>query len=333
MKVSNKEYSHKELLKRCNPKALYGARRTQLADGRGFGHRLIEVKTTAGFRMTLSESRCLDILEMEYKGVNLGFLSKNGIFESPIANPENPSFLKYWAGGFSATCGLRNAGPDCEIDGEFFPLHGHIGSTPADMVNISVDEKEIIVSGRIRESALFGHCLELERKIIVPSDGSKVKVLDTIHNLTPKEETILLLYHINFGFPFLSEDMKLTFPDGEVRGRTEEAQKRLADHDVIVTPVDGESELVFFHVPTKSDARVVLSNPTLGFKGTVYYDASKLPVLTQWRSMGSGDYALGIEPSTSFIHGRKEELEKGYDIKVPGYGMLEFGFCFDIEDL
>ena len=52
------------------------------------------------------------------------------------------------------------------------------------------------------ETALFGSRLEMERKISIPSDGAKINVCDTINNLTPETETVFLLYHINFGFPF-----------------------------------------------------------------------------------------------------------------------------------
>jgi len=331
MDVWGKNYSREELLRRCNTSSLYSARRVELKDGRGNGHRLIEIKTAAGLRAAFSESRCLDILELEYRGVNLGFLSKNGIIESPIVNPETHSFTKYWAGGFLSTCGLRNTGPNCEIDGEFFPIHGHIGLTKADYINVDVNENEITVSGRIRETALFGHCLELERKITIPSDGAKITVSDTVHNLTPEEQPVLLLYHINFGFPFLSEGLELNFPEGEVCGRTELAQKHIAEHNKVSPPKDGEKELVFFHTPSSKDVCVGLTNPQLGVKANINYNAAALPVLAQWKCMRSGDYALGIEPGTSFIRGRKEELANGYNVKVPAFGKLEFGFCFEVE--
>jgi hypothetical protein len=331
MKISGKEYSREELLRRNNPDALFGARRVELADGHGKGLRLIEVKTAAGLSASFAEDKCLDIIDLSYNGVNLAFLSKNGLVTAPLANPNADSFLKYWQGGFMSTCGLRNSGPSCRIDKEFFPFHGHVGQMPASRVNVKVDEEKIKIKGRIRESSLFGHCLEMERKITIPSDGASIKVKDTIYNLTPEPETILFLYHINFGFPFLSEDLVLKFPEAEVSGRTDLAQERIADHAKITPPIDGEPEVVYFHKPKEKDVEVSLTNKALGIKAAVSYDSENLPVLAQWKCMHSGDYALGIEPGTSHIRGRKEELENGYDVKVPGFGKLKLGFTVTFE--
>ena len=328
MEVLGRSYSREDLLRRCNPSALYGARRMSLAQGRGKGIGIVEIKTTAGLRLTLLEDKCLDILDLEYKGINLAFLTKNG----PVVenNPETGTFLKHWQGGFLGTCGLRNVGEPCTVNGEYFPFHGRIGVTAAENVNISVNEEAIVVSGLIRESQLFGHCLEMERTITVPSDGTSVQVKDVVRNLTPEPEFVFVLYHINFGFPFLSEDLVVDFPKGERKGRTPEAQAIIDCCSTFTKPEDGVPEHVFFHLPDAEEPTVVLNNKALGLSAKLQYKKAQLPVLAEWRCMRSGDYALGIEPSTSFIRARAEELKNGYDIKVPGFGQLEYGFTLDL---
>ena len=333
MKIAKRNYTKEELLRYSNPEALYGARKVEIADGRACGQKLVEVKTLGGLRASFMEDRCLDIFDLEYKGVNLAFLSKNGLVPSASIDPELDSFARYWQGGFLLTSGLRNSGPPCTYKDEFFPVHGRVGFIPAENVNVCVCDEEIVISGKIRETALFGHSLELERKITIPSDGSKIIVNDKVSNLTAEAETIFLLYHINFGFPFLSEDLKLEFPAGEVKGRTASAQEKIDSHALISPPIDGEPEQVFFHMADKKDAKVNLTNEALGIKASVKYDTSRLPVLCHWKSMKSGDYALGIEPSTSTIRGRKEEIENGYDVSVPAFGSLEFGFEVSFEDV
>ena len=323
-------YTREDLLRYCNPAAIYGARRVVTAEGRGQGQRLIEVKTAAGLRATFLEDKCLDILDLEYKGVNLAFLSKNGLMA--LNHPETNTFTQYWAGGFLSTCGLRNAGPPCTVDEEFFPLHGRIGLTPADHVNIQIDNGNITIIGITRESALFGHCLELERKIEIPVDGAKILIKDQVRNLTPEPEPIFLLYHINFGFPFLNKELTVEFPKGEVKGRTPEAQAAINNHTSFTAPKDGETEQVFFHFPQEENPKVRLHNPSLGISAEIAYKRKQLPMLAQWKSMRSGDYALGIEPGTSQIRGRKDELAHGYDIKVPAFGTLAYGFTLTLED-
>lgn len=332
MKVLGRDYTREELLRRSNPSAIYGTRRLELSDGRGRGQRIIEVKTSAGLRASLSVDRCLDILDLEYKGINISFLSKNGVVSAALTSPDTDSFPNYWPGGFLYTCGLRNTGPSCNINGEFFPTHGRIGVTPAESVSVSTNEDLITISGKVRETALFGPNLEMERKISLPSDGAKITVKDIISNLTPEAENVLFLYHINFGFPFLSEDIELEFPESDIRGRTDLAQKNMENRLKITPPIDGEPELVFFYQPKEKDVNVSLSNRRLGIKAVLSYDSLKLPVLSQWKCMRSGDYALGIEPGTSFLRGRKEELKNGYDIRLPGFGHLEYGFTITLND-
>jgi len=331
MNIYGKDYSHPDVLKRCNPGALYGARRVTLADGRGRGQRLVEVGTSAGLRAVFMEDKCLDILSLEYKGVNLGFLSKNGIVA--VADTAADSFTKYWAGGFMSTCGLRNTGPACKVGDEFFPLHGVIGQTPAENVCVSVDENEIVLTGKIRETALFGHNLEMERRIVIPADGAEITVNDSIMNLNPEPESVFLLYHINFGFPFLDEGLEIRLPKGKIKPRSDFAAEHIADMGKITAPVDGQQEMVYFCLPDEKEAGVTLSNKNLGICAKIVYDSVRLPVLTQWKCMRSGDYALGIEPGTSFIRGRKEELENGYNVEIPGFRSFKYGFTVTVEDI
>ena len=322
-----KAYSREDLLRRCNPDTLYGARRVITADGRGQGQRLVEVKTAAGLRASFLEDKCLDILDLEFKGINLAFLSKNGLM--PLSHPETNSFPQYWTGGFMCTCGLRNAGPPCTVNDEFFPLHGRIGLAPADHVSVRVDESAITLSGTVRETALFGHWLEMERTIVIPANGAEITVSDKVRNLGPQAEVVFMLYHINFGFPFLSEELVVEFPEGDVKGRTPEAEAAIDSRTVFTAPKDGEAENVFFYFPRAQRPKVRLSNAKLGISAELQYDRSQLPVLSQWKCMRSGDYALGIEPGTSQIRGRAKELEAGYDCNVPGFGTLEYGFTIN----
>ena len=44
---------------------------------------------------------------------------------------------------------------------------------------------------------------------------------------------------------------------------------------------------------------------------TISWSGGTLPILSQWRSMASGDYVLGLEPTTCYISGRHDERENG----------------------
>ena len=332
MHIAGKSYTRAELLSRCaDLSALYGARRVTLTEGKAAGLRAVEVRTAGGLRCLLAEDRCLDILELDYRGVGLGFLCKNGLVSGLHATAED--FWRSWSGGMLATCGLRNAGPGCTVDGESFPQHGHIGVMPAKNVGVAVDDAAITITGVMRESAMFGHCLELFRTLTIPSGGASIRIRDEVRNLTSTPEPLLLLYHFNFGFPFLGEDLTMRFPAGEMRGREAYSQQYADAHMRFSPPIDNEPEQCFFHFADEKNARVELVNHVLGIKASLLYDSESLPVLTEWKSMQSGDYALGIEPGTSLLRGRAGELAEGYSVCVDGYGSRIFEVELSLESV
>ena len=52
---------------------LYSVRRLQLSEGGGDQMHLIEVQTAGGLQALFLESRALDLYELRFKGVNIGF--------------------------------------------------------------------------------------------------------------------------------------------------------------------------------------------------------------------------------------------------------------------
>ena len=61
----------------------------------------------------------------------------------------------------------------------------------------------------------------------------------------------------------------------------------------------------------KRDFRAELVNPELGMRMTMTWSGDTLPILSEWRSMASGDYVLGLEPTNCYIMGRSAERENG----------------------
>lgn len=334
----------------------FSVRRMIISDGPAAGMNMIEVITAGGIRALINESRALDIFELSYKGINLGFQSKNGL-AGPGVNWVTPGeFARTWPGGFLATCGLRNTGPDTEAADGYHPLHGRIGQTAAERVGIYVDEEkmQLEITGSVRESALFGHHLVMVRTISFDLQGAKIAYSDRIYNHAAEAEPLFLLYHINFGYPFLSPALNCKYPAGDVLPRTEEAAANIEQHTMISAPVDGKPEQVFFHLPsgigasvdgklplerypqsgTAADgAQVRLENTELGLAAVLSWKWSELPVLTQWKSMKSGDYALGVEPGNTLIRGRKAELELDSVPVLAAHSSISMGFVLDCETI
>ena len=294
-----------------HPEQLVTLRRVTVAEGRAKGTGIIEVKTAGGLELDILPDAGLDIGSCRYKGAGMSWMSKNG-YDSPavIAHWEN-EFVNTFPGGLLYTCGLRSAGPANRDNGEWHPLHGRYHSLAAEQVCAEIAGNEIIVRGVVREAALFGPVLENRRTIRIPVFGASVTVEDEITNRTPRDEEFMQIYHCNFGYPLLSERARLLLPeDRETVPRTEFAKTGLGRECEFDPPVPGEEERVFFQKMRK-DFRAELVNPDLQVRMTLTWSGDTLPVLSQWRSMASGDYVLGLEPANCYIMGRHDERENG----------------------
>lgn len=294
-----------------NPAQLVTLRRVTVSEGRAKGTEIIEVKTVGALELEILPDAGLDIGQCRYKGINMSWMSKNG-YDSPAAiSPYETEFVNTFPGGLLYSCGLRSAGPANRDNGEWHPLHGRFHSLQAEHVSATIDGDEVIVYGTIRETALFGHCLEVKRVIRIPVFGSKVTVEDTVSNLTPRDEEIMQIYHCNFGYPLLSEKAKLVLPDArETLPRTEFAKTGLGRECEFDAPIDSEEERVFFQ-KMEREFWARLENPEIGVNMTISWSGETLPILSEWRSMASGDYVLGLEPTNCYISGRHDERENG----------------------
>lgn len=144
-----------------NPSQLVTIRRVTVAEGRAKGTGIIEIKTAGGLELDILPDAGLDIGQCRYRGINMSWLSKNG-YDSPAAiAPYETEFLNTFPGGLLYTCGLRSAGPANRDSGEWHPLHGRYHSLSTEQICAELVEDEIVVRGVLRETALFGHVLEV----------------------------------------------------------------------------------------------------------------------------------------------------------------------------
>lgn len=303
-----------------NPEQLCRVRRVELREGTARGCAVIEAETAGGLSLDILPDTGLDIGQVRFRGFNMTYLSKNG-YDSPAADlPYEEEFLHTFPGGLLYTCGLRSAGPAHRDGGEWHPLHGRYHGLAAGNISAGVEGEEIVVRGTVRETALFGHVLELRRTIRIPVEGARITVEDELTNLTPRPEEFMVVYHCNFGYPLLTDRARLILPEErETIPRTPFAATGLDRQCTFERPVDGEEERVFFQ-KMKKDFRASVQNPDLGVEVCLTWSGGTLPILSEWRSMASGDYVLGLEPTNSYICGRGPERDHG---TLPVLGAFE----------
>ena len=254
-----------------------------------------------------NKDNALDITWVKYKGVNISFLSKNGL------NDGARDFVGNFEGGFLYTCGMDNVSGcvDCK------PVHGSLHYKKCDVAYAYEKDGVVYVCGEIKETALFGKNLVMKRCFTVTE--SSISIQDTLENQGYLETDYVLLYHINYGYPFLDECLEMEIPATKSDPLTLVAEKNQADMFRITAPVDGGDEHVYYHTLSKGCVR--LNNPEMGVAVEMLYDVEDFPVTLEWKSMISGDYALGIEPSlTRFDAFRMKKLQsneqKTYKIKI-----------------
>ncbi len=302
-----------------------------LDDGPARGVRALRVRTGSGLSFTILPDRGMDIGAAEYGGMPLSWLSPAGVVSPSFREPEGEGWLSTFHGGLLVTCGLQNAGPPGERDGETLGLHGRISNTPASNVSHAVrwdaEGCELEARGEVRESRTFGPNLVLRRTVSARVGESTVLIEDAVENEGFRPEPLMLLYHVNLGWPILDETARLVGPGGpgaSPEPRDEEARAGLASWERFAPPTPGFRERVFYHRPTAGAdgwAEARLENPALngGLALSVRFRPDELPEFVQWTMTGEGTYVVGLEPATCRVGGYEAEDRAGRVIRLaPG---------------
>lgn len=320
MKIFGEEFDARELKKYFGDMSqIAGIRRCIISEGRATGTDAFDVKTGSGLVYTVLPGRGMDIADASYKGVPLSFISKTGIVSPQYYMSEKTGFLRNFFGGLLTTCGLMNAGPQCELDGEIYRMHGYISNIPAYNVGYQCfwkdDEYELMMQGTVRESRLFGENLTLKRTVVSYLGKNVIKIHDVITNEGFDDMPFMLLYHMNLGYPVVSEHSHLITPSVDVVARDEDARKGIDNWDKMDRPIHGYREQVFFHeLASDSEGNTLYGVVNEKLLIGVYFRINKrqLPHLTQWKMMGEQDYTLGLEPGVNIPEGRLSASDNGH---------------------
>ncbi|MDG0810019.1 aldose 1-epimerase family protein [Cohnella rhizosphaerae] len=300
-------------------------------EGRANGVKAFDVSNGTGLDFTVLESKGMDMVGMRYKGMNLHYAPKSGTVSPALADMNGTEFMRAISGGMLYTCGLLNVGNACEDEGTGHPFHGRMKTTPAEQISVDCgwegDEYILRLSGQMREAAIFGDNLVLKRSIATSVGSKSVRIRDVVENQGFEAQQLMLLYHINIGFPILDEGSRLLLPSRELLARDETSEAHAADFDRLAGPIDGFREHVYRHRPAAGSAGytgAAVVNPRLGLGVYIKYDTRQLPYLVQWKSMRSGDYAIGLMPSTCFVKGRAFERAQGTLLPIAPMTALSF---------
>lgn len=289
---------------------LCGIEEVRLVGGKGNGMRLIQLRNGAGLEMTICADRCADIYRLIFKGDNMGYFSACGYVAPSYYEGEGAGFLKSFTAGFLTTCGLTAVGSPCTDEGENLPLHGTIGNTPCERLWWDEDEENLYVHAIVNDSSIFSRKLVLRRTITCGKATNVFSIADTVENQGDTATPLMLLYHMNMGYPLLSESSVVEIPSVSVKPRNAHAAEDLDTWYQMLPPTPGFEEQCYFHSFT-GEGRASIYNPDIRKGLAISFDASKLDHFTQWKMMGYRDYVLGLEPGNCHPDGRDVMRKEG----------------------
>jgi hypothetical protein len=208
------------------------------------------------------------------------------------------------------------------VEGESLGMHGRLAGTPARGVSFGGEWKDddyyLWVEGTVRQVAMFGEDISLRRRIVLWLGGARLWIEDVVENHAFKPVPHMFLQHFNLGFPLIGSETKLEMPRHLTHPRDEAAEQGLEGYNYFTVPQASYQEQVFYHhlqPDSNGQVEVRLVNPAFdGGKGlNVYwrYALADYPFLIEWKMMGEGAYAVGIEPANCHVEGRQAEREKG----------------------
>ncbi len=262
-------------------------RRYTYTDGSENGFRVIDCDN-GRIRFLINLDRAGDIMQLYYRGENVSFISRNG-----FVNSERP-FLSRFEGGMIYTCGLDNVGGR---DG--YELHGRLHLSPCRVISTECTNKGIEIKLEVKQTALFGSAFTLIRTYRTDIGSSTVTLVDELKNDGYTPDEYCLLYHVNVGYPMLDEGARVEAEVRRCTPRTENAAYAEGGMWEMTAPVPKMDEACFYLELDKPEISLV--NKACSRRFTLSYSLDTLPCFLLWKSMASGDYALGLEPATTTL--------------------------------
>jgi len=276
-------------------------------------------------------TRGMGIWKGEYQGIFLGW-------ESPVKDLVHPRHINLedrgglgWLDGFNemiVRCGLGNFGaPGIDVITDnmgrkkeiMLTLHGKIANVPASTVKVKVDPKspfKLEINGIVYERSMFGSNFRLITSTTTTLGSNSLTISDAVENLRGVPDEMQLLYHCNYGFPFLEKGAHLVAPIKKVAPRDPIAAEGIEEFDLYGPPQSGFVEQVYFMnllANEEGNTMVVLTNRNEDKAVSLSYSVKELPCFTLWKNTSSREdgYVTGLEPGTSFPNVKSFERKQG----------------------
>ncbi len=284
------------------------------SEGEQFAVRLF---TADGWDINVMCDRGMDIGAASYKGMPVAWCSPAGFAHPHSYDANEFEWLRTFGGGMLATCGLTQVGSPCEDEGEVLGLHGRAVSLSASNLSWGAEWQDDAyvcwVEGTIRQAKVFGENISLQRRISITLGSPKVEIHDTVCNEGFSETPLMLLHHMNFGYPLVDADTVIECNTSAIEPRNDHAALGIPNFNKLHGPTAGYEEEVFYPKAIAEDGwcKASLVNKSRKLSVSVQWKADESPMFTLWKMLGQGEYVIGLEPSNCHVTGRADERKHG----------------------
>ena len=327
--MTDKNWTHKI----SNPAQLGGIETAVIDNGHGRGMRIAWINTGTGLRYKVVIDRAMDIADAFYNQHSLAWLSHLGISPPEPFSNKGLEWLRTFAGGLMVTCGLdHTGGPEADANGER-GLHGLVSNIPSEIESIIQPDPiagnmDMSITGRIKQTQVFGPSLELKRTISGTLGKASIRVHDEVTNRGNTPVPHMILYHFNFGWPLVDEGTDLVW-HGEWESPGSDLDNKIFKKEnnfrKCPAPLEGHSgrgeEVAFIDITPDESGQCAcgLHNTDLGIAVALRFSKQQLPWLTNWQHWGKGEYVTGLEPGTNPPIGQSKAKEQHQLIQLaPG---------------
>ncbi|MGI6354398.1 MAG: aldose 1-epimerase family protein [Lentisphaerae bacterium] len=259
-------------------------------------------------------------------------------WDSPARGPVNPMFINLleqgglgWLKGFDeciVRCGLNSngaAGIDRVRDNNgnlsevMLNLHGYIANLPAKYVELKIipgKRPKIVLVGVVEEARCFCPQYRLTTTYTTEIGSSRVDIRDEVENFADSPTEFQMLYHCNFGPPFLDGGARLVSPSLEVAPRDPRAAEDIKTWNIYKAPEPGYVEQGNYHdfAAAADGSTLSMIRNRRGTRGvTMRWNKKQLPCFCQWKHTAgpSEGYVTGMEPATNYPNLKTFERERG----------------------
>ena len=281
-------------------------------------------------------------------------------WKSPVKGPVHPSFVDLndrgglgWLKGFDewiVRCGLDSngaPGEDVVIDNNGneirtqLALHGKIANLPAHYVEVHISlapPHRIAVIGVVEEAMMFGPALRMTTCISTEIGSNTLTISDQVANLKSTPSELELLYHCNYGEPFLEEGARLVVPIREMGPRDPRALEDVDAYDLYGPPESGYVEQCYFFELIGEEGTgqtcVLLKNAAGNLAVSHTFSVKELPCFTLWKNTAAVEdgYVTGLEPATDYPNTRYFEREQNRLLSIPPGGQYTAELTVGVHD-